>query len=166
MSLDKGKKSDFEAADFSFGIAVARYNQELTGALLSDVLATLTCAGVKIENIKILNVPGSGELPYTCSLLASSEMYDAVIALGVVIAGDTSHHQIIGDSTALALQQLALSEQIPVINGIIVANTREQAEARTIGSIRRGVEFAEAALEMAHLTENFIIEHFDDEDFE
>ena len=88
--------------------------------------------------------------------------FDAVIALGVVIAGETPHHMIIGNSTAFALQEVALDCQVPVINGIVVAETRKQAEERTIGSIKRGVEFAEAALEMAWLTDSFLAEYDED----
>lgn len=163
MSFDNPKKLDFDASPFRFGIAVARYNQDLTDALLDDVLATITCAGVPTENIRVVRVPGSGELPHMCNLLASSDDFDAVVALGVVIAGETPHHQIIADSTALALQSVACSSQVPVINGIVVTNNRAQAEARTIGSIRRGVEFGEAALEMAWLTESFLAEYDEDE---
>jgi 6,7-dimethyl-8-ribityllumazine synthase len=159
MSFDKPKKMDFDASGLSFGIAVARFNQELTGALLGDVLATLTCAGVSMDNIKIVHVPGSGELPHMCNLLATIDELDAIIALGVVIAGETPHHMIIGESTAVALQNVALATEVPVINGIVVTNDRAQAEARTTGSIRRGVEFGEAALEMACLTKSFLSEY-------
>ena len=72
-----------------------------------------------------------------------------IIALGVVIAGETPHHMVIAHSTAQALQSISLKFGICVVNGIIVANTTEQAEARTVGKIQRGVEFAESAREMA-----------------
>ena len=164
MSFDKPNKLNFDASPYAFGIAVARFNRDLTDALLDDVLATLTCAGVSTENIKVVRVPGSGELPHMCNLMATSNEFDAVIALGVVIAGETPHHLIIGDSTALALQSVACSAGVPVINGIVVTNDREQAEERTIGGIRRGVEFGEAALEMAWITDAFLAEYEDMED--
>ena len=74
-----------------------------------------------------------------------------VVALGVLIGGDTSHHEMVGNSVSHALQRIALDTRVPVINGVIVANTRAQAEARTRGPIDRGAEFAAAALEMATL---------------
>lgn len=164
MSFDKPKIAKFDASRYYFGIAAARYNEELTDALLNDVLATISCSGVPTSHIKIVRVPGAGELPHVCALLANSGECDAVVALGVVVAGDTSHHEIIGNSTATALQNVAIATSIPVVNGIIVANNKEQAEARTIGSIRRGVEFGEVALEMAHTTDLLMQEYASDEE--
>ncbi len=160
MSFDRGSIPNFDAGAYRFAVVAARFNEELTNALFDDVLATLRCAGVSAENIKTVRVPGSGEVPHVCNLLASSGDFDAVVALGVVIAGETPHHEIIAHSTANALQTVALATQIPVINGIVVTNNKEQAQARTIGSIRRGVEFAEDALEMAGLT-NSILEEYE-----
>jgi 6,7-dimethyl-8-ribityllumazine synthase len=76
---------------------------------------------------------------------------DCVIGLGVLIGGDTSHHELVGRSVSQALQQVALGTGTPVINGVIVADTRAQAEARCRGRINRGAEFAAAALTMAAL---------------
>lgn len=162
MSFDRGSVPNFDASAYRFAVVAARFNEELTNALFDDVLATLRCAGVAAENIKTVRVPGSGELPHMSNLLASTGEFDAVVALGVVIAGETPHHMIIGDSTATALQSVSLANQVPVINGIVVTNNKEQAQARTIGSIRRGVEFAEAALEMAWLT-NSILEEYEED---
>jgi 6,7-dimethyl-8-ribityllumazine synthase len=75
-----------------------------------------------------------------------------VICLGVLIGGDTSHHEMVGQSVSHALQRVALDAHTPVINGVIVADTRAQAAARCVGKINRGAEFAAAALEMAALT--------------
>lgn len=162
MSFDRGSKVKFEVENLRFAVVAARYNEELTNALFDDVLATLRCAGVPAESIKSVRVPGSGELPHVCNILASTGDFDAIVALGVVIAGETPHHMIIANSTASALQNVSLASQVPVINGIVVTNNKEQAQARTVGSIRRGVEFAEAALEMAGLT-NSILEEYEEE---
>jgi 6,7-dimethyl-8-ribityllumazine synthase len=112
-------------------------------------MASLALADAPAPTIE--RVPGSAELPYAASALADHTRFDAVIALGVVIAGDTSHHEIIGNSTAQALQEISIRQKIPVINGILVVNTIEQAQARIDGTINRGKEFALAALEMAQL---------------
>ncbi len=152
MSLDKGNMPQFDAKDYSFAIVAARFNGELVEALIKDVKATVMAAGVPEKLVRVERVPGSAELPHLCSLLAETNKFDAIIALGVVVAGETPHHEIIGNSTAHALQNVALTSTVPVINGIIVANTRAQAEARTTGGIRRGIEFGEAALEMAWKT--------------
>lgn len=76
---------------------------------------------------------------------------DGVIGLGVLIGGDTNHHEMVGQSVSYALQSVALDSGVPVINGVIVANTLAQAKARCTGRIDRGAEFAQAALAMAAL---------------
>jgi len=152
MSLDKGKMPKIDASPYRFAVVASRFNKTLVDALVRDAVATLHNAGVDAENIRLIRVPGAAELPHVCNLLAETDEYDAVIALGVVIAGETPHHEIIGYSTAHALQNVAVMTTVPMINGIIVANNKAQAEARTVGEIRRGVEFAEAAIEMAWQT--------------
>jgi 6,7-dimethyl-8-ribityllumazine synthase len=82
-------------------------------------------------------------------MLAEHQDFDAIICIGVVIAGDTQHHEIIGESTADALLNLSIKRKVPVINGILVVKNRAQAEARSGETINRGKEFAQAALEMA-----------------
>ncbi len=131
-----------------FAIVKAGFNGALVEALYQQVLATLTEYKVNPESIKTWDVPGSGEIPYLANLVARQN-FDCVIALGVVIAGDTPHHEIIAHSTAQALQEVGLKTQVPVINGIIVTNNREQAEVRCLGPQARGKEFAQAALVMA-----------------
>lgn len=162
MSLDKAKMASLVGADKKkFAIAAAKFNPELVDAMAKDVYATLTANGVLPENIAFVRVPGSAELPYAAAKFIEETECDAVITLGVVIAGETPHHMIIAHSTASALQTLATERGICVINGIIVTNNREQAEARTIGSIRRGIEFAESALEMVCSFQN----NFDSQNF-
>jgi len=149
MSQDKPSSPNISGAKFVFSIVAASYNQDLVEALLQKTVATLTQANVAPQNIRVLRVPGSGELPYVAHMTASSSEFDCVIVLGVVIAGDTPHHEIIAQSTALALQEVAIRSEVPVINGIVVTNNRAQAEQRCIGSLDRGTEFAQAALVMA-----------------
>ncbi|MEO7413037.1 MAG: 6,7-dimethyl-8-ribityllumazine synthase [Opitutaceae bacterium] len=135
----------------AFGVVAARFNEELVDGLLARVVARLEAAGVKSEKITVERVPGSHEVPWAAQAVAQARRPDAVIALGVLIGGDTSHHEMVGQSVSHALQRVALETSVPVINGVIVANTRAQAEARCIGEINRGAEFAAAALEMAAL---------------
>lgn len=169
MSLDKPKSKKLDASDYSFAIAASRFNQKLVDALLKDVRKTLAECGAKDSNIRVLRVPGAAELPFAASRLALLG-YDAVICLGVVIAGETPHHLIIAHSTADALQRIAVENGIPIINGIVVTNDKAQAEARTIGKIRRGVEFADSAIEMAVQSAALYDEieefNFDDDDWD
>lgn len=153
MSLDSPSTGTLDGSGLRIAIAAARFNEALVDSLLErceSALQEAGCAEVLVER-----VPGSAELPFAASLLAESGGFEAVIALGVVIAGDTNHHNVIGDSTANALQGIAIETGIPVINGILVVETSEQAEARCHGSIDRGKEFAHGALAMARLKEKW-----------
>jgi len=131
------------------GIVAARFNQPLVDALLARVQAGLTAAGVLAKNISVVRVPGSHEVPWAVQALTRGR--DGVIGLGVLIGGDTNHHEMVGQSVSHALQRVALDSGVPVINGVIVVNTLAQARARCAGRINRGAEFAQAALEMAAL---------------
>lgn len=151
MSLSAPPAQKVDARAFRIGLAVARFNKRLVDALLQQVRAHLWTAGVKQKKLVVVRVPGSNELPSAAQLLARQAKFDALIALGVLIRGDTSHHEIVAQAAAHALQRVALDEHTPIINGIIVTETRAQAEARCLGKIDRGAEFARAALEMAAL---------------
>jgi 6,7-dimethyl-8-ribityllumazine synthase len=149
MSLDKPTPDAIDGAELRFAVVSAGYNGELVQALRKSVVRGLRAAGVPSAGIVHLDVPGSGEIPYAAYMSAMSGDYDCVIALGVVIAGDTPHHEVIAHSTAQALQDAAIRSEVPVINGIVVTNSREQAVARCQGQLDRGAEFAHAALAMA-----------------
>lgn len=151
MSLDPSKPSAIDGRAFRVGIVAARFNPALVGALLRAVRAGLAAAGVKAKRLTVLRVPGSHELPVAAHWLAQGGKRDVVIALGVLIGGDTNHHEMVGQSVSHAFQQVALTTGVPVINGVIVADNRKQALARCAGKINRGAEFARAALEMAAL---------------
>jgi 6,7-dimethyl-8-ribityllumazine synthase len=149
MSQDKPNYEKVDGADLLIAIVAASYNQALVDALVKRTTQGLKAGGVKEANLRIVKVPGSGEIPYAANMLALSGDYDCIIGLGVVVAGDTPHHEVIGHSTAHALQDVALRSEVPVINGIVVTNTRLQAEERCKGDLDRGTEFAQAALIMA-----------------
>ncbi len=148
MSFDAPHNALPDGRGFRFAIAAASYNPSIVDELVHRAVATLEASGTTQPVIE--RVPGSAELPYAASLMAASGEFDAIIVIGVVIAGDTSHHQIIGDSTAAALQGLSIQSGVPVINGILVVENQQQAEVRAGATINRGKEFAEAALAMAH----------------
>lgn len=151
MSLDAPAPSLIDGSPYAFGVVAARFNAGLVGALLHALESSLTAHGVPPSRIEVLRVPGSHEIPYAIAELAAAHRHDCLIALGVLIGGDTNHHEMVGNSVSQALQTITISRGVPVINGVIVANTRAQAEARCAGEINRGAEFARAALEMAAL---------------
>lgn len=142
--------SRYDNSRLKIAILASRFNDELVGGLLERTVKRLIALGVPEANLKVDRVPGSAELAYASQLRAKSGNYEVVIALGVLIAGETQHHDIISRTVSMGLQHVSLTEGIPVINGVISAETLEQAKDRTIGKMERGKEFAEAAIEMAH----------------
>ncbi len=149
MSLAKPSLIPVNGAKMRIGIVAARFNEALVDGLLTRMIAGLTAAGVSEKAISVVRVPGSHEVPWAVQALA--EERDCMIGLGVLIGGDTNHHEMVGQSVSQALQQVALTTGVPVINGVIVANTLAQARARCTGRIDRGAEFAQAALAMGAL---------------
>lgn len=155
MSLASPQLQVIDGSSFRIGIAAARFNETLVDGLLARALETLRAAKVSEANIGQVRVPGSHEVPWAAHALATGGQYDCVVGLGVLIAGDTNHHEMVGESVSHALQRVALTTGVPVINGVIVVNSLAQAEARCVGPINRGAEFAAAALEMAALKRKF-----------
>ena len=135
-------------------IVAARYNQSLVDSMVSRATDTLKSAGATGQ--KLIRVPGSNELPFAVSVLAKSGAFDGIIAIGLVIAGSTNHHNIIGNSCAQALHYISIETQIPIINGITVVENQEQAEERAGGKYNRGREFANAALEIVQFNKTWI----------
>jgi 6,7-dimethyl-8-ribityllumazine synthase len=138
-----------DARGLAVGIAAARFNAEYVDALLARCVATLRAAGAP-EPV-VVRVPGSNELPVAVQALAGQGRFTALIALGVLIRGDTIHYEVIANSSAQALQTVALAGRLPVINGILTVENHDQARERCTGAADRGAEFAHAALEMAEL---------------
>jgi 6,7-dimethyl-8-ribityllumazine synthase len=151
MSLNSPTALRLNGAKFRFAVVAARFNGDLVDGLLGRLTDGLQAAGVKPGRIEIVRVPGSHEVPWAAGRLAVSRRFDCVVALGVLIGGDTNHHEMVGQSVSHALQGVALETGVPVINGVIVTNTLAQARVRCTGRINRGAEFAHAALEMAAL---------------
>lgn len=151
MSLTAPSALKVSGAKIRIGIAAARFNQAHVDSLLDQVLAHVEEAGVKASAVEVVRVPGSNELPSALQLLAKGRRFDVLIALGVLIRGDTIHYELIADAATHALQHLSLSLNTPVINGIVVAENDRQARDRCFGKVPRGAEFAQSALEMAAL---------------
>lgn len=150
MSLSSPSQTKLDGSSLRIAIVAARYNETLVDALVENASKHLQDSGCEVPVIQ--RVPGSAELPFAASIIAKSGAFDAIIAIGIVIAGDTNHHNVIGDSTARTLQQLSIDSSLPIINGIVVVENQQQAEARAGQEINRGKEFAEAALEMEAYT--------------
>jgi 6,7-dimethyl-8-ribityllumazine synthase len=135
-----------------FAIVVSRYNEHITGKLLTGAVETLRAAGVTDEAISVAWVPGAWEIPLAAQRMAESGSYVAVLCLGCVIKGETTHDEHINRQVSLSLGQLALDTGLPVAFGVLTVNTLEQAIHRAGGNVgNKGQEAAEAALEMVRL---------------
>lgn len=134
-------------------VAVSRFNEEITSRLLSSCLKTLKDEGWRDSQLKVAHVPGGFELPWTVQELARTGRFDAVIALGCVLKGQTPQNDHISRSLVQSLHRISLETRTPVILGVLTPNTWAQAAARTKGALDRGKEAALAALEMVALKE-------------
>ena len=143
------------ASDARFAVVVARWNETITRKLLDGAVSTLKEHGVADERIDVAWVPGSFEIPLAAQRMATSGRYAAVLCLGAVIRGETSHDQHINRAVSLAISQLALAANVPVLFGVLTCETMEQAIHRAGGNVgNKGAECAEAALHMVGLLKN------------
>ena len=142
-------KSVPSAEGMRFGIVVSEWNSKITGALLEGARHTLVENGARDEDIKVMTVPGSFELVYASSQMVKSGKYDAVIAIGCVIRGDTPHFDYICQGTTQGLAALNAEGKIPVIYGLLTCNNMQQAEDRCGGILgNKGDECAVTAIKM------------------
>jgi len=135
-----------------FAIVVSRYNESITTRLLEGAVKTLTAHGVRDEAIDVAWVPGAFEIPLVAARQAKSGQYRAVLCLGAVIRGETSHDQYINRAVSLELARAGVESGVPVLFGLLTCDTLEQAIHRAGGNVgNKGSECAEAALQMASL---------------
>ena len=128
-------------------IVVSRWNESITQRLLDGAVRTLTSRGIPDENIDVAWVPGAWEIPLVAQRLADSHRYRAILCLGAVIRGETTHDQHINRAVSTAISEIALETGIPVLFGILTCETMEQAIHRAGGNVgNKGSECAEAAL--------------------
>lgn len=130
------------------GIVLSRFNAGVGEGLLAGALAALKDAGVADERVTLVTVPGALEAPLALQRLAQSGEYDALVALGAVIRGDTYHFEIVCNESAAGVSSVALEFGVPIGNGILTCDTDEQAHARMD---QKGREAVLAALELANL---------------
>ncbi len=145
-------RETISAAGFRFAIVVSRWNHQLTAKLSNGAVEALTSLGCNPNDITVYNVPGAFELPLACMKAAQLGCFDAVIALGIVIRGDTPHFEYVAGQAAAGITQASLSTGVPIMFGVITADTLEQAIARSDdNSENKGREAAFSAVEMADL---------------
>lgn len=142
----------FDGEQIKCALVVSRFNMELTSMLARYAVEALLEHGVKESDITVIWVPGAYEIPSIAAELARNGHYDAILALGVVVQGETQHAQLINEHIALALGRISMDYSLPVIYEVISAGSLDQAEARCSGEKKsRGWYAALAALEMVNV---------------
>jgi 6,7-dimethyl-8-ribityllumazine synthase len=146
-------KKTLDASGLRFAIIVSRFNSAITERLLAGALEALKSSGAAEENVETVYVPGAFELPLTAKKLAIKGEYDALIALGCVIRGETSHYDYVCSETARGLQLAQMDTGVPVMFGVLTCETEEQALSRAGGAHgNKGRDTGMAAIEMARLS--------------
>jgi 6,7-dimethyl-8-ribityllumazine synthase len=149
MKVFKGK---IRGEGLKFGIIVSRFNEFITQKLLEGAIDALVRHEVKEEDIEVVWVPGTFEIPSLASKLVRNKRFDALICLGAVIRGATLHFELVATQVARGISSLSMREEIPIIFGIITADTLEQAIERAgTKAGNRGWDAAISAMEMANL---------------
>jgi len=143
---------NLDGTGLKFGIIVSRFNTLLTTKLLEGAVDCLKRHQVDESNISVAFVPGSFEIPYAANRMVKSDSYDVVLCLGAVIRGDTPHFDYIANEASKGIAKIALDSGIPVIYGLITADTLEQAIERAgTKAGNKGWDAAQAGIEMANL---------------
>ena len=138
------------AEGFRYAIVVSRWNDFLTSKLVDGALDAFESHGVYEDDVEIFKVPGSFELPLTCKKVAESGSFDAVIAVGVVIRGETPHFDYVAGEAARGIADASAESGVPIAFGVLTTNTVEQATDRAGGRLgNKGFEAAMTAIEMA-----------------
>jgi 6,7-dimethyl-8-ribityllumazine synthase len=145
-------EGEFSAQGFAFAIVMSRFNEFITARLLEGALDALLRHGADPDAIDVIKVPGAFEIPVTAERLASSGRFDAIICLGAVIRGVTPHFDYVAGEAAKGIGATALKTGLPIIFGVLTADTIEQAIERAGTKLgNKGFEAGLAAIEMAHL---------------
>ncbi|HSI49263.1 MAG TPA: 6,7-dimethyl-8-ribityllumazine synthase [Ideonella sp.] len=151
QGADKGQSGSLNGDDLSIGIVRARFNDALTTRLAEACLAELAACGVKDKNVLQVTVPGALEVPIALKAMAESEDYDALIALGCIIRGETYHFELVANESGAGVTRVSLDHQIPIANAILTVENEAQAWAR---ADEKGRDAARVAVEMASLMED------------
>jgi len=144
-------QSSLDGHGLKLGIAVSRFNKKITQSLLDGALSTLKDQGVSEDDIVVAWVPGAFELPLTAQTMAATKEFDAILCLGAVIRGATSHYDYICLGATHGILEAGLRANIPIIFGVLTTQTVAHAEARSKGEGNKGSECALNAIEMVRV---------------
>ena len=148
LGAEKGQAVQLDGTGLRIGVVQARFNQGITNALAQACLGELQALGVRADDIVHVTVAGALEVPSALQAMAESERFDALIALGCVIRGETYHFELVCNESAAGVTRVALDYGLPIANAILTTENLSQAVAR---QDEKGRDAAQVAVEMAHL---------------
>ena len=148
FGADKGTADKLDGKKLHIGIVQARFNESITNTLAAACRAELLALGVQEKNIKHVLVPGALEVPVALQAMAEKGGYDALVALGCIIRGETYHFELVANESAAGVTRVGLDYQLPIANAILTTENMEQAVARQAD---KGRDAALVAIEMANL---------------
>lgn len=148
FGADKGTADKLDGRKLHIGIVQARFNEGITNALADACKAELAALGVEDKHITHVLVPGALEVPLALQAMADKDKYDALIALGCIIRGETYHFELVANESSAGVTRVGLDFQVPIANAILTTENLEQAVAR---QTEKGRDAARVAVEMANL---------------
>ena len=148
FGADKGTADKLDGRKLVIGVVQARFNENVTEALATACLTELAALGVEARHITHIKVPGALEVASALQAMAESNRYDALIALGCIVRGETYHFEMVANESGAAVTRVALDYQLPIANAILTLENIAQAQAR---QTEKGVDAARVAVEMANL---------------
>ena len=151
QGANKGQAADLDGQDLRIAIVQARFNEPITERLVQSCIAELRLLGVDDASITHVTVPGALEVPIALAGLADSERFDALVAIGCIVRGETYHFELVANESAAGVSRVALDHRVPVANAILTVENEAQAWARADD---KGRDAARVAVEMANLLED------------
>ncbi|MBN8489205.1 MAG: 6,7-dimethyl-8-ribityllumazine synthase [Burkholderiales bacterium] len=151
QGANQGQAGSLDGQELSIAIVRARFNDDITRKLAEACLTELAALGVAERHIEVFTVPGALEVPVALKALADSEDFDALIALGCIIRGETYHFELVANESGAGVTRVALDHQIPIANAILTVENEAQAWARAED---KGRDAARVAVEMANLMDS------------
>jgi len=139
---------DFDGAGLRIGIVQSRFNEDICHGLRAACLTELKHLGVDEQDVLLVTVPGALEIPLALQKMAESGQFDALIALGAVVRGETYHFELVANESGAGIQRIGLDHGIPIANAVLTTENDDQAEVRMSG---KGADAARVAVEMANL---------------
>jgi 6,7-dimethyl-8-ribityllumazine synthase len=148
FGADKGTAAKLDGKGLFIGIVQARWNEGVTSALLESCRAELLALGVPQDQVDVVQVPGALEIPVALQALAEKGGYDALVALGCVIRGETYHFELVANESAAGVTRVSLDYQLPIANVILTTENLAQAQER---QVEKGRDAARVVVEMCNL---------------